>query len=583
MIRHVGGKLGHARGVARMVGVRSGWQGWSERILPPRSHHPQGDPFGPSECLAFPAPFNFSVRFPLPAFRFTPIFLTLLSCLGGLEPFHASLLLSPRIQEVRMYALGRRLSGFLPLAFAGLLGGCSSDVAPRQASGAQDAVLFEGARLIVGEGTVVENASFLVEGNRFAQVGRAGEVQAPTGARRVDLTGKTVMPAIIDLHSHVGYERVADGSQLKENYTRENLIDHLERYAYTGHAITVSLGSDPDEDWVWSMRQESETVDFTGARFETVGRGLAWPGTGPTVDARNDTPYAIFTPWMAEVAVRELARHDVPFIKLWIEDRGGFQIPGEGGPFILNKDITRAAIAEAHRLGIRTMAHVKTIPELKDLMRNGLDMATHPIADGPADEELLQMLRARPDFWYIPVHTPATGGGAGLRVAGERPEWLDDPLLQAIKCPAFLESWGEQFERSDRGSSEDGGWGGRNAKTFYEAGVKIAFGSHDAGGNRILGWGSHTELESFVNWMGMSPHEAIIAATSSSAEVLRRNDLGSVTPGKSADFIVLDADPLDDIRNTRRISEVYLRGQEVDRPALAAKWRAECAAAENRG
>jgi len=107
----------------------------------------------------------------------------------------------------------------------------------------QTATLFEGARLISGDGgTPIENAAFLVQNSRFTRVGRTGEVQPPAGATRVDLTGKTVIPALVDGHSHIGYmKHLTSGAQ---NYTRENILDHLHRFAYFGVAATQSMGTD---------------------------------------------------------------------------------------------------------------------------------------------------------------------------------------------------------------------------------------------------------------------------------------------------------------------------------------------------
>jgi imidazolonepropionase-like amidohydrolase len=477
----------------------------------------------------------------------------------------------------------------LSLACAVSGAACSSGGTAAQEAG-QSAVgraptLFEGARVIVGDGTTtIENAAFIVEGDRITGIGRSGAIQAPTGATRVDLRGKTVMPALIDLHSHIGYEDTARGTEEEENFTRENVIDHLERFAYSGHALTHSLGNDnpalfdaryaDDPAKFVDLRIQSQQDSFTGARYYTIGRGLAWEGTG---NPRSSAPYPVFKPLQAVLAVRELHAQGIRFVKLWHEDRGGYRIPGEQGPFVLTPDSYTAAIKEAHRLGMRTIAHVKTLADTKAMIRAGLDIQTHPIQDYPVDSELIALVKARPDFWVIPVITPAGLGGSAPREPGERPTWLLDPLLRAIKCDAHLEKWAQSFEKNRRAPTPTGNLTGENIAALYKAGVRVALGSHDAGGNRPLGWGSHMELEAFVNWIGMTPHEAIVAGTSAAATLFGVADqLGTLGAGKSADFIVLEANPLDDIRNTRRISDVYLRGRKVNREAMATKWKAAC-------
>lgn len=450
-----------------------------------------------------------------------------------------------------------------------------------------DATLFEGARLIIGDDTpAIENAALLVRGRTILGVGRAGELVAPAGARRVDLTGKTLMPAIVDPHSHVGYYDEILDTEIQDDFREERILDHLDRFAYTGHALTYSLGSDlptfidarysDDPTSFVDLRERSKGDDFTGARYLTVGRGLAWPGTG---NPRSTSFYPTVSPWLAEAAVRELAAQRVELVKLWIEDRWGFIDPRSEEPAYMPAPIYGAAIREAHRLGLRTIAHVKTVHDWKGVLEAGVDAITHTVEDAPVDEELLGLIRARPGFVNISVLTSQMDGGSATRAPGERPEWLSDPLLGALKCPAFLDEWGLAFERMAPAPGDGGLWA-QNTRRVREAGATVLVGSHDAGGRRALGWGSHMEMEAFVNWLGFTPHEAIRAATSATAEFVGvADELGTLEVGKSSDFIVLDANPLDDIRNTRRISEVWLRGRRVDREAMSARWAAACRAA----
>ena len=181
--------------------------------------------------------------------------------------------------------------------------------------------VFEGARLIVGDGSAIENAAFVVENGRFTAVGRNGQVTVPAGAARVDLSGKTVMPAIVDAHGHPGFVDAATGQMSKANFTRENYIDHLQRYAYHGVAATISTGTDMGE---LAYKLRAETIP-NAALIRTVGLGLAYPGSGPADASRNDVPYAVTSVAEARKAAQDLAPHKPDFVKIWVDSRGGRQ------------------------------------------------------------------------------------------------------------------------------------------------------------------------------------------------------------------------------------------------------------------
>jgi imidazolonepropionase-like amidohydrolase len=420
---------------------------------------------------------------------------------------------------------------------------------------------FEGARLILGDGQApIENSAFIVENGHFTSVGRKGELQASRGAVRVDLTGKTVMPAMVDVHSHFGFLNQKDGSMSKENFNPQNLLDHLQRYAYHGFAAAISMGTDFG-DLPYRLREE---VHPGAALFRTVGRGLAWPGSGPNDPARNDVPYVVTTVEQARQAVRDLAPHRPDFVKIWVDDRNGTQKK-------LTPELYGAAIDEAHKFDLRTIAHVYALEDAKGLLRAGIEGFTHLVRDAEVDDEFLQLLRQHPGVFV----TPNLGVTSRSMEAG-RPAWLDDPLLHETIPAGEIKRLESQFanRRSDQVANTRKSWDlqVRNLQKMRAAGARVVLGSDSAGDpSRTMGWHAIWEVDALAK-AGMTPSEVIVASTRLAAETLKLDQLGTIAPGKSADFVVLNANPLENIGNTRKIDRVYLRGDEVDRAALRKKF-----------
>jgi imidazolonepropionase-like amidohydrolase len=384
---------------------------------------------------------------------------------------------------------------------------------------------FEGARVIVGDASApIENATFVVAGNRFVAVGRAGEVEVPAGAARVSLAGKTVMPAMVDTHTHLSRERAA-------------LIRDLRRRAYFGVSAAMSLGQDDGTD-VFQVR--GETI-AGAALYRTAGRGITAPEVG-----RNETPYWVTTADEARTAVREQAALAVDIVKIWVDDRNGTYAK-------LAPELYAAAIDEAHQHGLRVTAHTFTQADAKGVLRAGVDAFAHGVRDSDIDDETLTLFRERPGFVVVP-NLPDRGVATDLAwLRGSIPDAQWQELQNAVSAdrPELQAAHAIQA---------------RNLARLSAAGVKIALGTD---GN--VPWGVHLEMADMVA-AGMTPAQVITASTQVAAEFLRLPDAGTVAAGKSADFVVLAANPLDDITNTRKIDDVYLRGDRVDRDAIRASW-----------
>jgi imidazolonepropionase-like amidohydrolase len=379
---------------------------------------------------------------------------------------------------------------------------------------------FEAARVIVGDGSApIENATIVVTAGRIAAVGPAGKVTVPAGAARVSLAGKTVMPTILDTHVHLSTKS-------------DPLIADLRRRAYFGISAAMSLGLDPPGD----PFQVRASPPAGAARYFTAGRGITMPEQG-----RTDVPYWVTSEAEARKAVQEQAALKVDFIKIWVDDRDGKYQK-------MPPPIYTAVIDEAHKANLRVAAHIYNLSDAKGLLKAGIDAFAHGIRDVDVDAELLALVAARPNLVLIP-NMPDRGVVADYSwLKGSLPD-AEVAKLQAAATdrPQVNATWSIQ---------------GRNLKKMADAGTTITVGTD---GNTA--WAPHVEMEDMVA-SGMTPAQVLVAATRNGAAFLRMSDTGMVAAGKNADLLVLDANPLDDIRNTRKISAVYLRGVAVDRAKM---------------
>jgi len=316
------------------------------------------------------------------------------------------------------------------------------------------------------------------------------------------------------------------------------LIADMTRRAYYGVSAAQSLGQDTT-DVSFQIRAETAAGKIPGAaRFFTEGRGITGPEPG-----RAMAPHWVTTVAEARAAVDEEAGKKVDIVKFWVDDRMGTVKK-------LTPELYTAVIDEAHKKGLRTISHIYTLEDAKGTLRAGLDAFAHGVRDKDLDAEFMALVKQHPNLVLCP-NMPDRGVPTDL-------SWL----RQSIPAADF-----QKLEAANKDNAETHAfWSiqARNLAKMNAAGVKIVLGTD---GNTP--YAPHIEMEDMVA-AGMTPMQVIVAATRNGAQFLRMNDVGTIDANKSADFIVLDANPLDNIANTRKISGVYLRGAQIDRAAFRA-------------
>ncbi len=394
-------------------------------------------------------------------------------------------------------------------------------------------VVLTGARVIDGTGRApLEQATLLISSGRIQAVGAASEVPIPDGAARVDVSGKTIMPGLINAHAHLN-----DGDETLSLY--DQLLAQLRLYAEYGVTTIHTLG----DDGVESVRVRDEQ-----ARGDTLDRARLYV-SGPNVVAETVAE--------ARQGVDRVAELRVNIIKTRLD-----ATPNDMAP-----EVYRALIDQAHQRGLRVVAHLVALDDAKGLVDAGVDVIAHSVRDQDVDAELIAKL-TRLDVGYIPTLTR----NLAVFLYETTPAFFSDAFflrgadayradMEQIQDPALHEQvrTSEQAQVAKKTLQQ----AKRNLKLLADGGVTIAMGT-DSGTQlgRWQGYFEHVELELMVE-AGLTPMQALVAATGDGARVMHLDELGTLEPGKWADLVVLNANPLADIKNTRQIDSVWVAGRRL--------------------
>ena len=395
---------------------------------------------------------------------------------------------------------------------------------------------FVGARLIDGtDRAPVDNATILVRDGRVVAAGPAAAVSIPAGAERISLSGKTVIPGLINAHGHVGNTVGLEGGR----YSAENVARDLRTYAAYGVTTVFSLGDDQAAGFAARDAQGVSTL----ARSRLYVAGPVLVPKSPD-DARK--------------LVDDDAAMKVDIVKIRVDDNLGTTPK-------MSPEIYRAVIDQAHKDGLRVAVLLFYLDDAKAVLSAGADLIAHSVRDTDVDDALIGMLKSR-DVCYIPTLMREVS----TFVYESTPAWFSDPLFlkhadatvvatlaQPARQVAMRESRSAQRYKVALEVAK------KNLKKLADAGVRIAMGTDTGPPARFQGYFELMELEQMAA-AGLTPRQILAAATRDAARCMKLDrELGTLEAGKWADFVVLDADPLTNISNTRRIASVWIAGNRA--------------------
>jgi imidazolonepropionase-like amidohydrolase len=398
----------------------------------------------------------------------------------------------------------------------------------------------------------------IIRDGRIVAVGSSTATPVPSGAEVVDYTGKTIMPGLISDHSHVGI--FIGLKAAPENYNRDAILRQLKQLEAYGITTVMALGL--NSPLFYELRPELHAGRLPGADIFGADQGIGAVGGAPPASVVPVGENQVSRPSTADTAretIRQMAARKTDMVKIWL-DGGGLmpKVPAE---------VYSAAIDEAHKNGLRVAAHIYDLDDAKAIVRAGVDVVAHGVRDKPVDAEFIDMMKAR-SVWYVSTIVLDYTNF----IFADQPPWMGEPFFQRALHPAVRAQFDDPVYRertlampATAKNRAAVATNKQNLKALQDAGVQIGFGSDSGVGLRIPGVAEHLELALIVE-SGLTPMQAITNATSNAAKLLKLDDRGVLATGKLADLLVVDADPIADIANSRKIHAVWHRGKKAAGP-----------------
>ena len=417
----------------------------------------------------------------------------------------------------------------LPLLLIGIILSC-------QPKANNNTTAFVGATIIDGTGQLpINDGVIIVSEGKIIDIGSKSQVTVPKNIKQVDVTGKFIMPGLINAHGHIGGTEGLQGGK----YSAENVLRDLQLNARYGITSVISLGGDGEPSL--KFRNEQDNAQLNRSRLFLAGIIV----TGETPDDVREV-------------VRENAANKVDFIKIRVDDNLGTTEK-------MMPEVYSAVIEEAHLHNIPVASHLFYLEDAKGLLQAGTDFIAHSVRDQLVDQEFIDLIKAK-DVYYCPTIMREVS----TFIYEEIPAFFSDPffikeadqsVIEALSSPERQE--GIRNSRSAQAYKVALDIANQNLKILSDAGVKVVMGTDAGPPARFQGYFEHKEMEMMVA-AGLTPHQVLMSATSNAANYLGLENLGALKPGYWADFLILKANPLEDINNSKSIAQVYIAGNQVN-------------------